>query len=65
MFKFLDKYGLPVKYAVIGLCGGIIWLIIASLIQYKTAAGPLATVAAVTIGGFAGGFIRQRMGKSK
>lgn len=65
MFKFLDKYGLPVKYAVIGFFGGVIWLIIASLIQFQSAAGPLATLAAVTIGGFAGGFIRQRMGKSK
>ncbi len=65
MFKFLDKYGLPVKYAIIGFFGGVIWLVIAYLIQYQSAAGPLATLVALAVGGFVGGFIRQKMGKSR
>ena len=65
MFQFLDRFGVPVKYAILAFTGGVIWLIISNLIDYQSGLGPLGLLASVTIGGFAGGFLRQRMGKKK
>ncbi len=63
MFDFLNKYGLPVKYAVIGLLGGVLWLIIANIIGYETH-NQVAGLIAFTVGGAIGGYIRKRRGKS-
>lgn len=65
MFRALDRFGLPVKYALMGVIGGVIWLIIAKLINYQSALGVFGTLASLAVGGFIGGYIRQRMGKSK
>jgi hypothetical protein len=64
LFQFLNKYGLPVKYAFIGFCGGVIWLIIAYLMDYPMVGGIIGTLLSVTFGGLVGGFIRQKVGKS-
>lgn len=63
IFGFLNKHGLPVKYAIMGLLGGILWLIIAALINYETQ-HQIATLISLTVGGAIGGYIRQRMGKT-
>ncbi len=65
MFESFGKFALPVKYAITGVAGGIIWLVIANLIQYQSAAGPIATLVALGVGGFVGGLIRQKMNQSK
>ncbi len=46
-----------------GLLGGILWLIIAALINYETQ-HQIATLISLTVGGAIGGYIRQRMGKT-
>ncbi|MHA1524122.1 MAG: hypothetical protein ACTSY1_06915 [Alphaproteobacteria bacterium] len=63
MFAMLDRFGLPVKYAILGVCAGIIWLIIASVLDYRSPASAIATLAALGLGGFVGGLIRQKQGK--
>lgn len=64
MFDFLNRFGLPVKYAVIGLLGGVLGLTIAFLIGYRIEA-PWASLLGIALGGAIGGYIRQRRGRTK
>lgn len=63
MFDFLNRFGLPVKYALAGVLGGLIWLLVANLAGL--AHGGVATLIALAIGGYVGGMIRKRQGKEK
>jgi hypothetical protein len=65
MFESLNWLGLPVKYAVIGFIGGLIWLLIAALIGYDSAISGPVTLLALTFGGFIGGVIRRWAGKTR
>ncbi len=65
MFSSLDKFGLPVKYAVIGAFGGVIAA--AAFYLFGLADedySPVATIVGCAAGGAIGGWIRQRRGKS-
>ena len=59
MFAFLNRFGLPVKYAVIGFVGGLLVLIVAFAIEYRVPE-PWARLAGLTLGGAIGGYILQR-----
>ena len=65
VFAFLDRFGLPVKYGILGLLAGLAWLIIAALIGYESDSSPLAMLAAFGGGGLVGGYLRERSGRSK
>jgi len=58
-----SPFRLAVKYAIAGFIGGAIWLIVARLTGTGPEMSPLVTLAATTAGGFAGGLIRQRLGR--
>ena len=59
MLNFLDKLGLPVKYAVIGFLIAIVWLVTSRAIGYDTGLSVLSTILAFMLGGYlAGGFAR-------
>ncbi len=65
MFDFLNKLGLPLKYAIIGLIGGVLVVFLSrtlglgsALLQDYTTI-PLASA----LGGAIGGWMRQRKGK--
>ena len=62
MFDSLNRFGLPVKYAIIAFLGGVAWAVLASLGVVSLAAGLVPTLIALTAGGYLGGMIRQRMG---
>jgi hypothetical protein len=64
MFSALDRYGLPVKYAIIGFVAGVIWLLVRGVFGFESDSGPVMMLAAFTIGGLAGGWLRKRAGKS-
>jgi len=61
----LNKLGLPIKYAIIGLIGGIIAVFLVNTFgagstqTINYAITPIST----TIGGFIGGWLRTRKGK--
>jgi len=55
MFRFLDRFGLPIKYAVTGVVGGLIWLTIATLFDLQVIGGVFGTLGALAVGGFVGG----------
>lgn len=61
--NFLDKFGLPIKYAVYGFAGATFAVAILDLIGWKSSQ-PLALVIGLTVGGAIGGFIKQRRSKN-
>lgn len=63
MFNFLDKLGLPIKYAFVGFLVAIVWLVFSQAIGFDTGLGWLATILAFLLGGYFGGWIRQSMGE--
>lgn len=63
MLSFLDRLGLPIKYAFIGFLIAIIWLVFSQVVGYDTGLGWPATILAFVIGGYFGGWIRQSMGE--
>lgn len=63
MLNFLDKLGLPVKYAVIGFLIAIVWLVTSRAIGYDTGLSVLSTIFAFMLGGYFGGWIRKSMGE--
>lgn len=54
---------LPVKYALLGLLAGLIWLVAASTFDWPRDAA-IPTLLAMTLGGAIGGYLRQRRGKT-
>jgi len=64
MFDFLNRFGLPVKYAVIGFFAGLLGILIAHLIGFRLQQ-PWAGVVGVSLGGLIGGYVRQRRGKAR
>jgi len=65
MFNKLNQFGLPVKYAILGVVGVVIGLFLADLFDFYTrTASYLSMLIAGGVGGAIGGWIRQRQGKS-
>ena len=61
--NFLDKFGLPIKYAVYGFAGATLIVAILDLLGWKPSQ-PFALVIGLTAGGAIGGFIKQRRDKN-
>ncbi|MGR3660474.1 MAG: hypothetical protein ACU0CA_04690 [Paracoccaceae bacterium] len=60
-----NRYRLALKFAAAGFIGGAIWLIIAKVTGSGPEMSPLVTLGSTTVGGFAGGLIRQKRGRDK
>ena len=65
MLDGLNKYGLPIKYGIMGFVGGIIGAFLSSMLGFSDGntiyiSSPIAT----GIGGAIGGWIRKRQGKN-
>ena len=64
MFDFLNKFGLPVKYAIMGAVGGVLGVFLANAFDFSNDAISYTMTPIVTaIGGAIGGWLRQRKGK--
>ncbi len=64
MLDGLNKFGLPLKYAVLCSIGGIATVFLANTFGFnRGGATYLSTLIATAIGGAVGGWIRQRKGK--
>jgi hypothetical protein len=55
----------PVKYAILGLIAGILWLAGSAVVGYSSDSGPIAMLVAFAGGGYIGEWLRQRSGKTK
>lgn len=65
MYDGLNKFGLPVKYAILCCSGGIAVVFLANLFGVNQGGATyLNTAIATGIGGAIGGWIRQRKGKN-
>lgn len=64
MFNSLNRFGLPIKYAVIAVLGVAIWLIIAPILGFDISSTWWGTLIGGALGGAIGGYLRQRMGKA-
>ncbi len=65
MFDFLNKFGLPVKYAVLSLFGAFLGVFLAKTFGYTSdAINYVSTPVAAAIGGAIGGWMRQRKGRT-
>jgi len=63
MFNKLNKYGLPIKYAIFGFFGGMIGVFIANIIGFNDGSiSYISTAIAAGTGGAVGGWIRQWKG---
>lgn len=60
-----NRFTTPLKYAIAGFIGGGIWLMVAKLTGTGPEMNPLAILASVSAGGFAGGLFRQKLGRNK
>ncbi len=64
MLDGLNKFGLPVKYAILCAFGGVISVFAANMLGYNHGGATyISTVIATGVGGAIGGWIRQRKGK--
>jgi len=65
MFDKLDKFGLPIKYGVMGFVGGIIGAVLSQALQLNDGGSSsiLGYPIAGAVGGAIGGWLRQRGGK--
>lgn len=64
MFDFLNKFGLPLKYAIIGAVGAVIGIALAGLLGMNIALSYIGAAVAGSVGGGIGGWMRQRKGKT-
>ena len=62
MFDFLNRFGLPIKYAVLSFFGVIFGVFLAKFFGYDTM-NYISTPIAGAVGGAIGGWLRQRKGK--
>ena len=65
MFDSLNQFGLPVKYAIFGLVGGILGVYLVNTFGAGSTAtiNYIITPIASAVGGAIGGWFRQRKGK--
>ena len=63
MLDFLNQFGLPVKYAIIGAAAVVLGVWLAGLLGMNMAMGYLSAAIAGAVGGAIGGWMRQRKGK--
>lgn len=56
----MDRFGVPIKYAILALLGGVIWLFVGPMLGIATSLSPIVLLISVTVGGFVAGLIRQR-----
>lgn len=64
MLDGLNKYGLPVKYGIVGFIAGIGGALLSDLMGYGGGLGIyIQTPVAAGVGGAIGGWLRQRKGK--
>ena len=65
MLSFLDQYGLPVKYAVFGLIGGLVGAFLADAVGIIPGGAQYLSIAVGgAIGGYFSGRIKENKGKS-
>ena len=63
MFDFLNQFGLPVKYAILGAIATVLGVFLAGLLGMNMSMSYLGAAIAGIIGGAVGGYIRQKQGK--
>ena len=63
MFNFLNKLGLPAKYAILGAVGGLIVIFLSNLLGLPLIFSYTATVNVGAMGGLIVGLLRQRKNK--
>ena len=64
MFDRLNRFGLPVKYAILCCLGGFIGVFLANVFGYNQGGlGYIVTPIFSGLGGAIGGWLRQRKGK--
>ncbi|WP_415406505.1 hypothetical protein ACLHDG_12125 [Sulfurovum sp. CS9] len=65
MFDFLNRFGLPVKYAVLCFAGGFLGVFLAKTFGYGSdTINYISTPIAAAVGGAIGGWLRQRKGRT-
>ena len=64
MFNGLDRFGLPIKYALLGLFGGGVALAVAVVLGWQAGENVVGTLIALAAGGYIGGMIRRRQGRT-
>jgi len=65
MFDFLNRLGLPLKYAILCGAGALLGVFLARIAGIPGAElDYLSTAVAGTVGGAIGGYIRKRRGKT-
>jgi len=65
MFDFLNRFGLPVKYAILSFFGVILGIFIANTFGYgNNTINYISTPIAGAVGGAIGGWLRQRKGRT-
>ncbi len=63
MFDQLDKFGLPIKYAIVGFFAGILGAVPGHILGlFDNPATAWSTPIATAVGGAIGGFIREKRG---
>lgn len=66
MFNGLDRFGLPIKYSLLALLGGGAALAVAVALGWQYGDNNVAgTLIALAVGGYVGGLIRRRQGKTE
>ena len=63
MKDWLNRQGLPVRYAAVGLAGGVLAVIVARVTGWFSA--DIGTVLACVVGAALGGLVRQWTGKTR
>ena len=63
MFNFLNRLGLPVKYAILSFSGALLGVFLAKTFGYSGMINYISTPIAAAIGGAIGGWLRQRKGR--
>jgi divalent metal cation (Fe/Co/Zn/Cd) transporter len=64
MFNGLDRFGLPIKYALLALFGGGVALAVAVVLGWQAGDNVVGTLIALAVGGYVGGMIRKRQGRT-
>ncbi|MBW1636559.1 MAG: hypothetical protein JRC87_05130 [Deltaproteobacteria bacterium] len=64
MLDFLNRFGLPVKYAIIGAVSVTAGVFFAGILGMNIAMSYFSAAISGAAGGAIGGWIRQRKGKS-
>lgn len=65
MLNSLNKFGLPLKYAILCTTGAVIGYFLFAALGYPFGGGLATLILASALGGYVGGMIRKRQGKGK